>query len=153
MEKYWNEIKAFIYGIFIYFQIDKEIALILIILIFADMIVGALKSIFITTMKFSIEKFWKGLLKKVMLLIIVMVLALVSKGLGFDDFKIMVETVMKIMLLNEGLSVINGIRSIYDRKEHKNNDFISLLITKIENYLTFYLDKLLNFFDNNTKCL
>lgn len=153
MEKYWNEIKAFIYGSFIYLQIDKEIATILIILIFSDMFVGTIKSVSIPTMDFSMEKFWKGLLKKVLLLIIIMVLALVSKGLGFEDFKTMVTVVMKIMLLNEGLSIINGVRSIYDRKEHKNNDFISLLIAKIENYLTFYLDKILSFFDNNTKCL
>lgn len=153
MEKYWNEIKAFIYGSFIYLQIDKEIAAILTILIFSDTLVGAIKSVSIPTMDFSMEKFWKGLIKKVLLLIIIMVLALISKGLGFEDFKTMVTVVMKIMLLNEGLSIINGVRSIYDRKEHKNNDFISLLIAKIENYLTFYLDKILSFFDNNTKCL
>lgn len=153
MKNYISELKAFLYGSIIYLQIDKEVAKVLIILIFLDMILGTLKSVFLENLKFSLEIFWKGFLKKVLLILVVMVLALVARGLGFDDFKIMVTTVMKIMILNEGISAFNSVRSIYDKKEYKSNDFISILIEKISNYLIAYLDKLLKFFDNNTKCL
>jgi len=101
----------------------------------------------------DIVEFWAGLLKKASLLIIIMVLALISKGLGFDDFKQMVTIVMKIMVLNEGISVFNCIRSIRAKKEFKSNDFISVLIEKVESNLTKYMDKLIKLFDENSTCL
>lgn len=153
MEKYLDQLKAFLYGLVIYFQIDKDVAQILIILILSDMFVGAIKAAVIPTMSFKLSTFWAGLLKKALLLLIIMVLALVAKGLGFSDFKQMVAIVMKIMVLNEGISIFNSIRSIMAKKEFKSNDFISLLIEKIEKALTKYMDKLIKLFDENSTCL
>ena len=153
MEKYLNEIKAFLYGLIIYFQIDKDVSIVLITLIFIDMFAGAIKAAVIPEMEFRLSTFWSGLLKKSLLLIIIMVLALVSKGLGFTDFKQMVTIIMKIMLLNEGISIFNSIKSIYRKKEYKSNDFISILIEKIEANLTKYMDKLIKIFDENSTCL
>ena len=117
MEKFADQIKAFFYGLIVYFQIDKDIAIVLIILIFVDMALGSIKAAVVPELSFRISSFWSGLLKKVLLLIIIMVLALVAKGLGFSDFKQMVSIVMKIMVLNEGISVFNCIRSIIAKKE------------------------------------
>jgi phage-related holin len=151
MENYWNQLKAFIYGMFIYLQIDKDLALILVCLILTDMVVGVVKSVSLSGLSFSIDFFWKGLLKKAMLLIIIITLGLVGKALGFEDFKLLVQVVIKIMIINEALSVINGIRSVYDKKIYKNNDIISLLISKIQNYFNGLLDKLLSIFDSSDK--
>lgn len=153
MEEYLNQIKAFLYGIVLFLQIDKDIALILVSLIFLDMVLGAIKSVLVPDLEFKITTFWSGLLKKALLLIIIMILALVAKGLGFDDFKYMVTVVMKIMVLNEGISSFNNIRSVYEKKEYKSNDFISILIEKIEKYLTKYMDKIIKFFDEKASCL
>jgi hypothetical protein len=153
MEKYINEIKAFLYGLVIYLQIDKEIASVLVVLILADMFIGGIKAAVVPNMYFRLSTFWAGLLKKSLLLIIIMVLALVSKGLGFSDFKLMVTIVMKIMVLNEGISIFTSIRSIISKKEFKSNDFISILIEKIEKYLTKYMEKLIKMFDENSTCL
>jgi len=153
MEKYLNEIKAFLYGLFIYLQIDKEIAEILLILILSDMFIGGIKASVIPEMSFRLTTFWAGLIKKSLLLIIIMVLGLVSKGMGFTDFKLMVTIVMKIMVLNEGISIFNSIRSIIAKKEFKSNDFISILIERIEKYLTKYMEKLIKLFDENSTCL
>lgn len=144
LEDYQNEIKTLFYATMVYLNIDVEIGKILAVLIFLDMLTGAIKSVFLEDMKFSIDRFYGGLLKKAMLLIIIMVLALCAKGLGFDDFKLMVSTVIKIMILNEGISIFNSCRSIYDRKEHKSSDFISKLIEVIGNYLVHYMQKLFN---------
>lgn len=151
MENYWNQLKAFIYGLFIYLQIDKDLALILVYLILTDMVVGVVKSVSLSGLSFSMELFWKGLLKKAMLLIIIITLGLVGKALGFEDFKLLVQVVIKIMIINEALSVINGIRSVYDKKIYKNNDIISLLISKIQNYFNDFLDKFLSIFDSSNK--
>ena len=152
MGKISNEIKTFLYGVLAFCQVDADIARILIILIFFDMILGTLKSCIISSLKFRINTFWLGLIKKSLILIIIMVLALVAKGLGFDDFKAMVSIVIKIMILNEGISILNNTRSIINKKVYKSSDFISLFIEKIEVQLTSYINKLINSFDNNDKC-
>lgn len=153
MEEFIGQVKAFLYGAILYFQMDKEVSIVLITLIFMDMLFGSVKAAVVPTMNFRLSTFWVGLIKKALLLSIIMVLALVAKGLGFSDFKQMVVIVMKIMVLNEGISVFNSIRSIWNKKEYKSNDFISLLIEKIESSLTKYMDKLIKLFDNNSTCL
>ena len=153
IQNYYDQLKAFLFGILLYLQIDKEIAIILIILIFADMFVGGLKSIILQELNFKFKTFYAGVVRKSLLLIVIMVLALISKGLGFADFKIMVTIVMKAMILSEGISIINNIRSVFDKKEHKSTDFISAIIGKISNYLQFYMEKIMKFFDNNSTCL
>lgn len=153
MEKFINEIKAFLYGAIIYFQMDKEVSIVLVSLILMDMFVGAIKAVLVPTLEFRLTTFWTGLLKKSLLLIIIMALALVVKGIGFSDIRQIVAVVMKIMVLNEGLSIINSIRSIYHKKEYKSNDFISVLIEKIELTLTKYMDKLIKMFDDKSSCL
>jgi phage-related holin len=153
MEKFIDQIKAFLYGSIIYFQMDKEVSIVLITLILLDMLFGAVKAAVIPEMHFQMSTFWVGLLKKAMLLSIIMVLALVAKGLGFADFREMVVIVMKIMVLNEGISIFNSIRSIWHKKQFKSNDFISLLIEKIEYNLTKYMDKLIKLFDDKASCM
>jgi hypothetical protein len=149
IQDYANEIKTLLYSFLIYLKIDHDIAIIVVVLIFTDMFIGAIKSVSLPTMKFSIAIFWQGLIKKSILLTIVMVLALTAKGLGFDDFKLMVTTVIKIMILNECISIFNSCRSILDKKQHKSSDFISKLIEIIGKYLLFYVEKLFGILDND----
>lgn len=147
----YNQIKTFIFGIMLYLHIEKELLLILFSVIMINMIAGGLKAIFLEEMKFSIAIWWAGLLKKSLLLIIIMLLGLLSRGMGFQDFKIMVTIVMKAMLLSEAIKVMNNVRSIYDKKEYKSSDFISLLIEKITEFIGFKMKKILEFFGNEKK--
>lgn len=149
MEEIKEQITAFFYGAIIFLQIDHSVAKILIWLILADMILGAIKAAIVPELKLSISTFWLGLIKKSMLLIFVSVLALLMKGLGYTDFREMVKVVMKIMILNEGISAINCIRSILARKEYKSSDFISMLLEKVEKFLTTWIKKLFGFFEEN----
>ena len=103
-------------------------------------------------MKFSFGTFWAGFIKKAFLLIIVMVLALMARGLGYHDFKILPLYVMKIMIVIEGASIINCGRSIMAKKDYKSSDFMTILIDKIESFIMKYLEKLLKVFDNNSNC-
>ena len=153
MEKYLNEIKGFLYGLVVFLQIDAYVAKILIALIVTDMVSGAIKSAMLPEMTFKKSILSVGLLKKSVLLIIIMTLALVAKGVGIEDFKIGVSIAMKIMVLNEGLSIIYNCRSMYDMKEYKSNDFISLLLEKIGNLIVFTMEKLMKKIDENSTCL
>ena len=149
MDNFIRQIASFLYGIALFLHIDTQVAKALIWLIFIDMIFGAIKSSLLNNLKFSFDKFWQGLIKKIMLLIIVMVLGLTANGLGFDDFDQIITVVMKVMIVNETISIFNNFRSIKDKKEYRSSDFISLLIQKIENYLNKYLNKLLSLFDDD----
>ena len=150
---YYDQFKAFIFGVLLYLHIDKDVALILIYLIFADMVAGGIKSVYIKDLSFSFKSFWAGLVRKSLMLLLIMVLALIARGLGFQDFKLMVNIVIKAMILTEGISVINNIRSVFDKKNHVSNDFISIIIGKVSNYLQKYMEKLMKFFDQNSTCL
>lgn len=152
MEKYIDQLKAFLYGVIIYLQMDKEITMILMYLVALDMLFGSIKAATLEDLKFEMRFFWKGLVKKALLLIVIMVLALVSRGLGFEDFRILIINVMKIMILAEGFSIITSLRSIWDKKLYKSNDFISVLLAKIGNILSKYLDKLMKSLDDSTNC-
>ena len=152
MEEYINQLKTFLYGVIVYLQMDKEITIILMCLVGLDMLFGSIKAATIQELKFDMKLFWNGLIKKSLLLIVIMVLGLVSKGLGFQDFRLLIINVMKIMVLAEGFSVITNIRSIWDKKVYKSNDFISVLLAKIGNMLSKYLDKLMKSLEDNTNC-
>ena len=152
MEKYIDQIKAFLYGVIIYLQMDKEITIILMALVSMDMLFGAIKAATLKELTFKMGAFWSGLMKKALLLIVIVVLALVSKGLGFEDFRLLIVNVMKLMILAEGFSVITSIRSIWDKKLYKSNDFISVLLAKIGDLLSKYIDKLMKSIEDNTNC-
>ena len=152
MDKYFDQIKAFFYGVIIYFQMDEEVTLILFSLVAIDMVFGAIKAATLQEMTFNLNIFWKGLLKKVLMLASIMVLALIARGLGFQDFKLTVIYVMKLMVLAEGISIFTSLRSIWDKKLYKSNDFISVLLAKIGNLLSKYFDKIIKTLDDNTNC-
>ena len=132
---------------------DKDVTIILLALISIDMLFGAIKAATLDSMQFELVAFWRGLIKKVLMLTSIMVLALIAKGLGFEDFRLLVLNVMKIMILAEGISIITSIRSIWDRKEYKSNDFISVLLGKVGDFLAKWIDKLIRAFDDKTSCL
>ena len=69
-------------------HIDKDVALVLIYLIFADMVAGGIKSLYVKELSFSFKSFWAGLVRKSLMLLLIMVLALIARGLGFQDFKL-----------------------------------------------------------------
>ena len=151
LEQFINQVKTFLYGVVIWLQIDTDIATVLIYLIFLDMVVGSVKASVISSLRFTFNAFWHGFLKKCLLLIIVMVLALTALGLGFADFQEMVSTVMKIMIVNESISIFNNIRSIYSRKVYKSGDFVSVLLEKVEGYLSKTLNRLMKIFEDDDK--
>lgn len=144
---FYNQFKTFVFGILIFLNIDKDVLIFLFCLIMINMATGGLKAIMIPEMKFSLDTWWAGLAKKSLLIIMILAIALLTKGLGFHEFKPLVTIVMKAMLLSEAIKILNNIRSIFDKKEHQSSDFISVLIGKMTDFFGFQINKLLTFFD------
>ena len=131
-----NEYKTFfdilrysIYFIFAYLQIDIEVMSILSLLMFVDTICGTAKSLRLGN-SFSFKKLGWGFVSKFLILIIPMVVALMGKPLH-KDFTWVVDVSIRILIINEGLSVLANIISVYKSKDVQNVDLVSRLINWI----------------------
>jgi len=138
---YWYEIKMVIYAVFAFLQIDLDIVKILSVLMVIDTILGVIKSLYINKLQFSFKVLLWGIVSKSTILLIPMILALVALVLGFD-FKWLVEIVLKILVVSEGISSITNILSIKERKNIENTDYISKLLHGIRDTLNNIISKL-----------
>lgn len=142
IHEYSNELKSLIYGAILFLQIEIDVALILISLMCLDTLFGMIKATLIETLTFSWKALFKGLCVKLIILLIPMTVALVAKGLGMSDFKILVAIVMKALVISEGSSIWNSFLSIKKGEEIKQTDLVAVLIERISNYFKSIFDKL-----------
>jgi len=145
---YWNEIKIAIYFLFVYLSLDIDVVKVLIWLMVSDTVLGSLKSIFVTKMRFNFNILLFGIVAKCAILSVPMIFALAALGLGYD-FKFLVEMVIKILIISETISAINNVLSIKDNKEILSTDYISKMLHAIRDFFKSYLDKILNYIKNN----
>lgn len=134
--------KTFMYGIFIFLDIDVNIVKILAILMSVDTVLGIFKSIRLKR-KISFKKLVWGMITKVSVLIVPMILALVAKTLSFD-FTWFVNAVLNILVLAEAFSSISNIISIKEGKEVQNQDFITKLLNTVRAGLSKIINNLFN---------
>lgn len=111
-----------------------------------DTSLGAIKAIHLDDLRFTFRKLLWGIVSKATILLIPMLLALVSLGLGYD-FKWVVQIVLKILIVSEGISSITNILSIKEKKNIENTDYISKLLHSTRNFLKNKLDKLFKNFE------
>jgi cobalamin biosynthesis protein CobD/CbiB len=135
-------VKTFLYGIFIFLDIDVNIVKILAILMAIDTVLGVIKSIRLNR-KVSFKRLVWGMITKVSVLIVPMVLALTAKALSFD-FSWFVNAVLNILVLSEAFSAITNVISIKEGKELQNTDFITKLLHSVRNGLSSIINKLFN---------
>ena len=129
----WMAFKGFVYGAFVFLDINIDIVQVLGALMFLDTILGVIKT-FVLGNKFSFKKLLFGLLSKAAVLIVPMVLALTAKALSFD-FNWFVNAVLDILVIAEAFSAITNVISIKEKKELENTDFITILLKKIRSGL------------------
>lgn len=142
LHDYSNELKSLAYGAILFLQIELDVALILISLMCLDTLFGMIKATLIETLTFSWKELFKGLCVKLIILLIPMTVALVAKGLGMSDFKILVGIVMKALIIAEGSSIWNSFLSIKKGEEIKQTDLVAVLIERISKYFKSIFDKL-----------
>lgn len=128
--KYANEIKASIYGAFVFLNIDTDIVKILMILMLIDTVFGVIKAIILSEI-ISFKILFFGLTTKLLILLIPMTLALVGKGLKTYDFTPIVDVVLKVLVVSEGISIITSMYAIKKREKVENIDFVSMLLQSI----------------------
>lgn len=133
LSKCANEIKVFVYSAFVFLNMNTDIVKILMILMFCDTLFGLCKAISLKRqIKFNI--LLEGLVSKAMILLIPMVLALIGKGLGYD-FKVLPDTVLKILIVAEGFSIFTSLYVMRTKKEPENVDIITMILVSIRKAL------------------
>lgn len=140
-------IKTFLYGIFIFLDLDVDTVKILAIMMAIDTVLGVLKALKLGN-KISFKKLLFGLITKASVLIIPMILALTAKALSFD-FTWFVNAVLNILVIAEAFSSITNILSIRQGKNLENGDFITKLLHSVRNGLGKLLNSLLDQVNNN----
>lgn len=126
-----NEIKTAIYLAFVFLNIDTDVVKILMWLMLIDTISGVVKS-FCTSKHFDFKLLFFGACSKLLVLLIPMTLALVAKGISKDyDFTPVLDAVLRLLVVSEGLSIITNFYVIKTKKEVKNFDVISILLSTL----------------------
>lgn len=143
-----NEIKTTIYLVFVSLNIDTDIVKVLMYLMAFDTGSGILKSIALGE-KFNFKILFFGICSKIMILIIPMVLALVGRGISKTyDFSPVLDSVLRILVISEGLSTITNFYVIKTKKEIQNIDIVTLLLSAIRkgmlSIINSTLDKIKN---------
>lgn len=139
---FWQEIKTAIYLLFAFLNIDMDIVKILSILMLIDTSLGILKSLYLKELKFTFKKLLWGIVSKSTILLIPMLLALVSLGVGYD-FKWIVDIVLKILIVSEAISSITNILSMKEKKNIENTDYVSKILHAIRDFLKKTIEKLI----------
>lgn len=126
-----NEIKTALYLAFIFLNIDTDVVKILTWLMLIDTLSGIVKSLIISK-SFDFKLLFFGLCSKILVLLIPMTLALVAKGISKTyDFTPVLDAVLRVLVVSEGLSIITNFYIIKTKKEVKNFDIISLLLSAL----------------------
>lgn len=135
IQNHINELKALVYSTFIYLNLDLDVVKVLIWLMFIDTLSGVFKA-FVLEKRFDFKILFFGICSKLLVLLIPMVVALVGKGISKDyDFTIVLDSILKILVVSEGLSIITNFYVIKTKKEVKNFDAITMLLSGIRNLL------------------
>jgi phage-related holin len=137
----WEYITYLTYAAFSYLSLDIDIVRILMWLMIIDTFFGAIKAVRVVKIKFSLKTMLWGILTKATILTIPMILALVALGLGYD-FIWLIDIVIKILVLHEGISIITNMISIRQNKDIVNADIVSVMLLKIREVFTDLVKRL-----------
>lgn len=131
LETHLNEIKTAIYLAFTFLNIDTDIVKVLMILMLIDTLSGVVKSLALGE-KFNFKILFFGFCSKLLILLIPMVLALVGKGISkMYDFSPLLDCVLKVLVVAEGLSIITNFYVLKTKNEIQNIDIVTLLLTAL----------------------
>lgn len=138
-----NELKTAIYLSFIYLNIDTDIVKILMLLMAFDTVSGVLKSVKLKK-QFDFKVLFFGLCSKLVILLIPMVVALVSKGVSKSyDMSPVLDVVLKVLVVSEGLSTISNFYVFKTGKDVKNIDIVTMLLSALRKWMLRFIESIM----------
>lgn len=128
-----NFLKYSIYALFLTLSIDIDIIKALSVIMFLDTILGMLKS-YRLKIPLRFETLMWGLTAKFLVILIPLIIAVLGKYVH-KDFIWTVDLVIKLLIVNEVLSMLANIQSVRLNKHVKNYDLITFMIDGIRKRL------------------
>jgi phage-related holin len=135
----WTAIKVGLYSLFAFLNVDLDVAHIIMWLMLIDTITGIIKSIVVGKLMFTFKAFYSGILTKFVLLLIPMLVSLTAMGLGYE-FKWVIDSALRLIVLSESISVLTNIISIKQRRNIQNRDYLSLILNIIRGWMMSMFD-------------
>jgi phage-related holin len=149
LDNHLNEIKTALYSCFIFLNIDTDVVQILCYLMLIDTLSGIVKSVSLNV-KFEFKVLFFGLCSKLLILLIPMVIALVGKGISKTyDFTPILDAVLKVLVVSEGLSVITNFYVVKTGKTVKNIDIVTLLLSQIRKWMQSFIESTIKKIDHD----
>jgi hypothetical protein len=148
-----NQLTAILYGLAAIMQINETVLFWFIVVMGIDMVFGAVKSVVVPGLHFSMKAFLFGFMRKMALIVLILLVATLGKGLGFKDLESTITIIIRILMISEGISALYCFKSIWTKVEEKPNDFITKFITFIIKLLGKILQNLMKLLDDKTTCL
>lgn len=148
-----SQITAIFYSLVAVLNINKDVLFWFFIIIAFDMGFGAVKSIVVPELSFSTKAFFFGLLRKLTLLALILFVATLGKGLGYSDMNLITTKIIQVLMVTEAISVFYCFKSIWTFKEAKPQDFITILIEGVINFLGNKIEKIAKAMNENSSCL
>lgn len=144
-----NEIKVIAYAAFgasfAYFGIPQEAYWILASLILLDTLTGAMRAIVVDAKSFSSCALRNGALAKLMLLLVPVLVAMLSKTVPEPASTMLlssVDGVIGIIALSEAYSILSNIGKIIGKQDGSEMDGVSFVISKLLSIIKSIFDSL-----------
>jgi len=147
-----NQLTAVFYSLIAVLNISKEVLFWFFIIMAFDMAFGAIKSVSVPGLSFSMKAFFFGAIRKMMLLFLVLFVATLGKGLGYKNMTLITTKILQTIMITEGISVFYCFKSIWTRKEAKPQDFITILIEGAIKWLGNKIEKIAKAMNENNSC-
>lgn len=133
-------LKTLIYPLFIYLGIRGDVVEVLYWIMMLDMILGMMKALRLDV--FNMKVLIWGFVIKLSILIIPFLVALIAKGLSLD-FSKFVNTIIQILIINEGISCFSNIISIKKKEVVKNADYVTMILQVIKKGLSGAVERMI----------
>ncbi len=131
----WRELQTLVYTALLFLDIDVNVFAAVIGLMTIDTIMGIVKTFFVKELKFQFKQLYLGLAVKSLILLIPMSTAFVSIALGYEEYKWILEWIMKAIVISEFISIITNFLSVKQKKKIDNPDLLSIVLNKIKDKL------------------
>lgn len=134
---YLSPLKYSFYGLFITLNIDLDVMKVLSVLMLIDTVLGVLKS-YKLKIQLNFDVLMWGLTAKFLVILIPLMLAVLGKYVH-KDFVWTVDLVLKILIVNEVLSILANIQSVRLAKHIRNYDLVTLVIDTLIKKILVYV--------------
>src|SRR5690606_38689940 len=133
-ENMFEAVRLGIYAFMAFFNLNAEWVVILVSFMFIDTFFGLIKA-FRMNEKISFKVLMWGITIKLCILCVPFILATMALVFG-ENLKFVVDMMVRLLIVNECLSILANIISIKTKKNVKNLDLISLALNQIR--ICFY---------------